>query len=112
MPKIINLSKFARRKGLKIGDDIVKIGGYPCVDILDVLYFDNEAKFDVLVYRDGKLKTIKIRKKESKPLGIELEEMDTIRCKNKCVFCFVDADGQGIAGNVAVHALQRPVSFP
>ena len=111
MPKIINLSKFARRKGLKIGDDIVKIGGYPCVDILDVLYFDNEAKFDVLVYRDGKLKTIKIRKKESKPLGIELEEMDTIRCKNKCVFCFVDQLPKGLRDTLYVKDDDYRLSF-
>ena len=66
MPKITSISKFAKRKGFKIGDDIVKIGGYPCVDILDVLYFDNEKNFDVTVYRDGKIKTLKIRKKETK----------------------------------------------
>ena len=85
MPKITNLSSFAKRKGLKIGDEIVKIGGYPCVDILDLLYFDNEKRFDVVVYRDTKIKTIKIRKKETQPLGVELEEMDAtlkIQAKN------------------------------
>ncbi|MBO5777826.1 MAG: hypothetical protein J6R34_05200, partial [Clostridia bacterium] len=68
MPKITSVSSFAKRKGLRVGDVIVKIGGYPCVDILDILYFDTEKRFDILVYRDGKLKTIKIRKKETKPL--------------------------------------------
>ena len=111
MPKIVSVSKFAKRKGLKIGDDIVKIGGYPCVDILDILYFDTEAKFDVVVYRDGKLKTIKIRKKETQPLGVELEEMDTIRCKNKCVFCFVDQLPKGLRDTLYVKDDDYRLSF-
>lgn len=111
MPKITNLTPFAKRKGLKIGDEIVKIGGYPCVDILDTLYFDNEKKFDIVVYRDGKIKNIKIRKKETKPLGIELEEMETIRCKNKCVFCFVDQLPKGLRDTLYVKDDDYRLSF-
>ena len=111
MPKITNLSSFAKRKGLKIGDEIVKIGGYPCVDILDLLYFDNEKRFDVVVYRDTKIKTIKIRKKETQPLGVELEEMDTIRCKNKCVFCFVDQLPKGLRDTLYVKDDDYRLSF-
>ena len=111
MPKIVNLSSYAKRKGLKIGDDVVKIGGYPCVDILDILYFDTEKKFDIVVYRDGKIKTVKIRKKETQPLGIELEEMDTIRCKNKCVFCFVDQLPKGLRDTLYVKDDDYRLSF-
>ena len=111
MPKITSISKFAKRKGFKIGDDIVKIGGYPCVDILDVLYFDNEKNFDVTVYRDGKIKTLKIRKKETHQLGVELEEMDTIRCKNKCVFCFVDQLPKGLRDTLYVKDDDYRLSF-
>lgn len=111
MPKITSVSSFAKRKGLRVGDDIVKIGGYPCVDILDILYFDTEKRFDILVYRDGKLKTIKIRKKETKPLGVELEEMDTIRCKNKCVFCFVDQLPKGLRDTLYVKDDDYRLSF-
>ena len=111
MPKITNLTPFAKRKGLKIGDEIVKIGDYPCVDILDTLYFDNEKKFDIVVYRDGKIKNIKIRKKETKPLGIELEEMETIRCKNKCVFCFVDQLPKGLRDTLYVKDDDYRLSF-
>ena len=111
MPKITSVSKFAKRKGFKIGDDIVKIGGYPCVDILDVLYFDNEKNFDVTVYRNGKIKTLKIRKKETQQLGVELEEMDTIRCKNKCVFCFVDQLPKGLRDTLYVKDDDYRLSF-
>ena len=111
MPKITNISSYAKRKGLKICDDIVKIGGYPCVDILDVLYYDTEKHFDILINRDGKFKTKKIRKKETQPLGIELEEMDTIRCKNKCVFCFVDQLPKGLRDTLYVKDDDYRLSF-
>ncbi|MCQ2602568.1 MAG: DUF512 domain-containing protein [Clostridia bacterium] len=91
MPKIKTLSKFAKLKGLKEGDDIINIGGYPFVDILDYLFYDNEKEFNVTFIRNGKEKTIKIKKKETQSLGLEFDlEIEPIRCKNKCVFCFVD----------------------
>ncbi len=91
MPKIKTLSKFAKLKGLKVGDDIICFGGYPFVDILDYLFYENETEFNVTFIRNGKEKTIRIKKKETQSLGLEFDlEIEPIRCKNKCVFCFVD----------------------
>ncbi len=90
MSKITATSALAQKLGFLVGDQVVEMGGYPFKDVLDFLYYDNEKKFDVVVNRDGKLKTIKVRKKEGQSLGLEFEEMEVIRCKNKCVFCFVD----------------------
>ena len=91
MPKIVKLNDIAKKQGFKLGDDVVRIGGYKMVDELDYLYYDNEKKFSVDIVRDGKEHTIKVHKREGQSLGLEFEiDMKPVVCKNKCIFCFVD----------------------
>ena len=91
MPKITKLNEIAKRQGFKLGDDVLRIGGYKMVDELDYLYYDNEKKFSVDILRDGKEHTIKVHKKDGQSLGLEFAiDMNPVVCKNKCIFCFVD----------------------
>ncbi len=111
MSKITAVSHLAKKLGFNIGDEVVKMGGYPFLDVLDYLYFDNERKFEVVLYRDGKLKTVKVHKKEGQSLGLEFEEMEVIRCKNKCVFCFVDQLPKGLRDTLYVKDDDYRLSF-
>ncbi len=111
MSKITAVSHLAKKLGFNVGDDVVKMGGYPFLDVLDYLYFDNERKFEVVLYRDGKLKTVKVHKKEGQSLGLEFEEMEVIRCKNKCVFCFVDQLPKGLRDTLYVKDDDYRLSF-
>lgn len=91
MPKITALGDIAKKNGFRLGDDVLRIGGYEMIDELDYLYFDNEKKFSVDILRDGKEKTIRVHKKEGQSLGLEFQiEMKPVVCKNHCIFCFVD----------------------
>lgn len=91
MPKITKLNDIAKKQGFRLGDDVLRIGGYKMVDELDYLFYDNEKKFSVDILRDGKEHTIKVHKKEGQSLGLEFAiDMKPVVCKNKCIFCFVD----------------------
>lgn len=97
MAKIIALSGFGKKQGLKIGDEILSFDGFPFCDVLDVLYYDGQEKFEIKINRDGKEKTLRIKKSAEKTLGIEIdEELSPVRCKNKCKFCFVDQLPKGM----------------
>lgn len=110
--KITKLSNIAHKCGLREGDEIIEMGGYPFIDILDYLYFDNERKFDVVVERDGKKHTVKIAKKDGQSLGLEFDkELDVIRCRNKCVFCFVDQLPKGLRKTLYVKDDDYRMSF-
>lgn len=111
MSKIINLTPLAEKFGFRLGDDVIEMGGYPFQDVLDFLYYDNEKKFDAVVLRDGKERKIKVRKKEGESLGLEFEEMEVIRCKNKCVFCFVDQLPKGLRDTLYVKDDDYRLSF-
>lgn len=97
MAKIVALAKEGKKQGFKIGDELVSFDGYPFCDILDCLFYDSKEKFSVVVKRNGKEKTIKVKKKADVPLGIEIDkELSPVRCKNKCKFCFVDQLPKGM----------------
>ncbi len=98
--------------GFKLGDELVRIGGYEVADELDYLYYDNETSFEVEVLRRGKPKRIKVKKKVGQPLGIEADwEMKPAVCKNKCIFCFVDQLPEGLRDSLYVKDDDYRFSF-
>lgn len=82
----------AERSGLKVGDGIIAVNGYKIADTLDLEYTEAESIVELTIQRDGKEFNIRIEKEENEPLGLDIcnFELHTIRCRNKCKFCFVD----------------------
>lgn len=95
--KITNLSHFAKKQGLKIGDELVSIDGYKFCDVLDLQFYESQEKFFVEILRKGKQKKVQIKKRFDQLLDIEIDqELEPYRCKNKCKFCFVDQLPKGM----------------
>lgn len=95
MIKITSLEKnsIARHLGLKRDDVVVAFDGKPCLDMLDVAYYDSQAEFSVTVVRHGKQRTFDVKKSCNEPMGWDFDDGSYIEprwCANKCVFCFVD----------------------
>lgn len=110
--KITNLSKTAKKQGLKPGDEIIEMGGYKFTDELDALYFENEKKFDVKIIRDGKERTVHVSKKETEQLNLEFDyEMKPHICKNHCIFCFVDQLPKGLRDTLYIKDDDYRYSF-
>ncbi len=112
MAKIIKLGKLALKQGFKVGDEIIAIGGYPMQDELDYLFYDNEEKFSVDIIRDGKQKTVKVKKKAHESLEIDFDiEMKPKVCRNHCIFCFVDQLPKGMRDSLYVKDDDYRFSF-
>lgn len=112
MPKIKAVSDLAKRLGFRVGDDVLRIGGYDMIDEIDYLYYDNEKKFSVDIFRDGKQHTIKVHKKDGQSLGLEFDiDMKPVVCKNKCIFCFVDQLPKGMRSTLYVKDDDYRYSF-
>ena len=79
--------------GLEPGDAILKINGRDA-DILEYLYYDAAEEFSLTVEKPGgKAEEYDIEKYSDEQLGLEFDESAEIvpkRCRNKCIFCFVD----------------------
>lgn len=84
-------------KGIKAGDELLKINGNEILDVLDYDFYMAEQNL-TLTFKciEGKFKVIKTK---SADCGLEFETylMDKQQhCKNKCIFCFIDQLPKGL----------------
>ena len=86
----------AHEAGLLKGDVLISINGNPISDIIDYMYNSQESILNLKILRDKKPRSIKINREESAPLGFELKSFRTKKCRNKCVFCFVNQLPKGL----------------
>ncbi|NLB53655.1 MAG: DUF512 domain-containing protein [Syntrophomonadaceae bacterium] len=80
--------------GINPGDDLLSIDGQPIDDILDYQFFSSDSEFLLSIKKpDGEQWDIDIEKDYDEDLGLVFDGVvfDRMkRCKNKCVFCFID----------------------
>jgi len=84
----------AEEVSIAVGDEVIKINGYPVEDILDFIFLLNDEYVEIeLKKSNGEIWDLEIEKDYDEPLGVEFENPimdDAKRCHNQCVFCFID----------------------
>ena len=83
----------AKDYDIKTGDELVSINGEVIEDIFDYRYAILNSHLEIELIRDEETITVTIDKDESDDLGLEFGEglMDEYRrCRNNCIFCFID----------------------
>lgn len=82
------------RRHAEPGDVLLSINGNRIQDVLDYKFFAYDGELTVVLQKkDGREKTVRVRKGEGGDLGLDFETylMDAPRsCANDCVFCFID----------------------
>ncbi len=89
----------ADKARLKAGDTLLSINGRDIEDVLDYRFYMPDAKLTLTIDRDGKRKTVRVKKQEFEELGLEFDTylMDKQRsCRNNCIFCFIDQLPSGL----------------
>ena len=89
----------AAKAGIREGDVLVSINGNEIRDVLDYRFYLTERSVSILLTREGVEYTADIKKGEYDDIGLEFETplMDKKqRCKNKCIFCFIDQNPEGL----------------
>jgi putative radical SAM enzyme (TIGR03279 family) len=82
----------AARAGIKPSDVLLEVNGHNVHDVLDLKFYLSERERScnlTLSSSDGELKKVRLNSAIETELGFELEEIQTLVCKNQCVFCFV-----------------------
>lgn len=100
--KISNVEKdsAAFKKGIRAGCSLLTVNSRNINDVLDYRFYLSEKKISI-EFQDGsgKVKRIKIKKEEYEDIGLEFETYlmdEKRRCKNKCIFCFIDQLPKGM----------------
>ncbi len=117
MAKITAIDKgsIGEELGLEVGDELIGFNGEKIVDILDYVYYDSQDFFTLNIKaKQGETVDIEIEKDESETLGLTLDEsveLEPMRCKNKCAFCFVDQLPKGMRETLYVKDDDYRLSF-
>lgn len=117
MAKITAIDKgsIGEELGLEVGDELIGFNGEKIVDILDYVYYDSQDFFTLNIKaKQGETVDIEIEKDETETLGLTLDEsveLEPMRCKNKCAFCFVDQLPKGMRETLYVKDDDYRLSF-
>lgn len=94
----VNGGSAAEAAGIREGDILLSVDGHDINDVLDYRFYITEQKITLKIHRGPELLSVTIEKDEYEDPGLEFETylMDKKqRCKNACIFCFIDQMPKG-----------------
>lgn len=100
----------AERAGVRVGDLILSVNRHGVNDVIDLMYYGNDDQLRITVLRDGKRHTLNLRP-DSQGLGVEVEPFRIKRCRNKCLFCFVEQLPKGLRKSLYIKDEDYRASF-
>ncbi len=99
-------------RGIRRGDAIVSVNGIAVNDVIDYQFLVAEERVRIkLCTRDGKTRSIFVRKNSDDTLGLEFAPFQVKRCRNKCIFCFVEQMPAGCRKSLYVKDDDYRASF-
>lgn len=104
----------ADKAGLLAHDRIISVNGNPINDGLDYYFYTTEKALVIEAERNGKPLKLKLKKGEYEPLGAEFETYlitKQKRCRNNCVFCFIDQNPKGMRESIYFKDDDERLSF-
>ncbi len=118
MPGIISAiqpNSLAARLGLRPGDELLDINGYPLRDLIDVQFYGAEEWLTLRIHRGGEEQTLRARRRYDEPLGLDfihpLFDGGIHRCHNRCEFCFVAQMPRGLRPSLYIKDDDYRYSF-
>lgn len=87
----------AEELGLKPGSELLSVNGQALDDFLDWEFHTADEEFALHIRQpDGEEVEFEIERSLGEPIGVALEPPRIRRCANRCDFCFVDGNPQGL----------------
>ncbi|MEK6775812.1 MAG: DUF512 domain-containing protein [bacterium] len=101
----------AEISGIREGDYLLRINGYPIHDPIDYRFFESEEEVVLDVEREAAGHRVELIKEIDEDLGLELKEPRYRRCRNHCIFCFVHQMPKGLRSSLYVKDDDYRLSF-
>ena len=94
----------AARLGLAPGDAVISVNGEEINDCIDyAVAIADEHPSLVVKKKDGPVVQTAVPKEPDDDLGLEFAPLRVKRCRNRCVFCFVDQMPKGCRRSLYVN---------
>lgn len=111
----IESGSLAEELELVAGDKIISVNGHKPLDIIDLSFQLADEEIELLIeHADGEREIIAFDKDADEELGAEFESavFDGVRrCKNHCVFCFVDMIAPNMRRTLSIKDDDYRLSF-
>lgn len=111
----IETGSLAEELELAAGDKILQVNGRAPLDIIDLSFQLAEEEIELLIeHADGEREIVAFEKDVDEELGAEFESavFDGVRrCKNHCVFCFVDMIAPNMRRTLSIKDDDYRLSF-
>lgn len=104
----------AQKAGVQRGDILLNVNSHPVRDVLDYRFYLTERTVTLGLHRGAELLDITIRKGRYDDIGLGFATplMDEKRrCRNKCVFCFIDQNPPGMRETIYFKDDDSRLSF-
>ncbi len=101
----------AARAGLSAGQRLLSVNGHPVADIIDYLFYKGDEKLEMEVASAQGNKAVLLDSAPPEDPGIELAHFPVRRCRNKCLFCFVEQLPKGLRRPLYVKDEDYRLSF-
>lgn len=116
MVKITDVERnsHAYRAGLRAGDTLISVNRNIINDVLDYRFYIMEARLILIAERNGEELTFEIKKGEYDDIGLEFSTYlmdEKKRCRNNCIFCFIDQNPKGMRETVYFKDDDERLSF-
>lgn len=104
----------AAQLGLRAGDCLLSVNGAPLRDQIDYRFAIADERVSIEAVQDGRVATLQVEKEPDEDLGLDFAEttFDGVRrCRNRCLFCFVDRLPKGLRQSMYVKDDDYRYSF-
>lgn len=104
----------AAKAGLRPGDKLLTLNGKRLLDILDYHFLTDASLLKFTVLRQAKIKEFTVKNSYQEPLGLKFASsvFNTVkRCRNNCLFCFVDQLPPGLRSSLYLKDDDYRLSF-
>ncbi len=87
---------------MRAGDAVIEVNGCPVEAELDFVFHAATTDVSLLVVRRGALRRFDLVREGGQSLGLSFVPVPVRRCRNRCVFCFIDQLPSGLRRSLYV----------
>lgn len=105
---------FAEKAGIKPGDVLLSVNGNAITDVLDYRFYLFDPVLEIKLRRGGVEFTVTVKKPQYDDIGLEFATYlmdEKKRCRNNCVFCFIDQNPKGMRETIYFKDDDERLSF-
>ncbi len=110
----VDSRSLAEKSGIKSGDKLISINGHAINDVLDYRFYMFDPQLEILLDRGGDEIAVRIKNENYDDIGLSFSTYlmdEKKRCRNKCIFCFIDQNPHGMRETIYFKDDDERLSF-